>query len=400
MDNQHTSSEILPIFEAQRPSLATPEPLGDESLHKALDGRPDDWDAIHPAATVPLRFSFSGRGKDYLSLWLTNWILTIVTLGIYSAWAKVRRLQYVHQNTQLGGFAFGFHGEPKKILIGRIIGISLILISNATNIFGAKLAGFFSLIFIMAFPWLYRSSIRFYTRNSSYRNVRFRFVGTAKTMYGIYIKSALLVIFTAGLAFPYVVYRLRRYRIEHSRWGNNTFQFTSSAGAFFGIYILNIVVTALVMLGLVALAFASASPWLKGLDKDLSHAMTQPTQTQILIVIGIYLLFIYMVYMIGRVLTQDMIFKESWNHIAIGKSRFACDLSIVRLYVIRYGCFIASLLTLGVFIPFAHMIITKRRIESITVTPSHDFDVAQAALDEDTTRSAEVADMFDIDIGW
>ena len=400
MDNQQTSSEVSTISEADIHPQAPLEPLTNAPLHKALDGKPDDWDAIHAMTVTPLRFSFSGHGKDYLSLWLTNWILTIVTLGVYSAWAKVRRLQYVHQNTQLGGFAFGFHGEPKKILMGRIIGVGLILISNATNIFGAKLATFFSLLFIVAFPWLYRSSIRFYTRNSSYRNVRFRFVGTSKAMYGIYLKSTLLVIFTAGLAFPYVVYRLRRYRIEHSRWGNNAFQFTSSAGAFFGIYILNIVVTALVMLGLVAVAFASASPWLKDLDKDLSQAMTQPAQTQVLIVIGLYLLFIYMVYMIGRVLTQDMIFKESWNHIAIGKSRFACDLSIVRLYFIRYGCFIASLLTLGIFIPFAHMIITKRRIESITVTPSHDFDVAQATLDEDTTRSAEVADMFDIDIGW
>ncbi|AXF85778.1 hypothetical protein DTO96_101514 [Ephemeroptericola cinctiostellae] len=400
MDNQHISSEISPAFEVQGPSQATPDPLANESLHKALDGQPDDWDAVHPTAATPLRFSFSGRGKDYLSLWLTNWILTIVTLGIYSAWAKVRRLQYVHQNTQLGGFAFGFHGEPKKILIGRIIGIGLIFISNATNIFGAKLAGFFSLMFIIAFPWLYRSSIRFYTRNSSYRNVRFRFVGTAKAMYSIYLKSALIVIFTAGWAFPYVVYRLRRYRIEHSRWGNNAFQFSSSAGAFFGIYILNIVVTALVMLGLMALAFASSSSLLKGLSKEISNIMTHPTQSQILIMAGLYLLFIYMVYVIGRVLTQDLIFKESWNHIAIGKSRFACDLSIVRLYFIRYGCFIASLLTLGIFIPFAHMIITKRRIESISVTPSHDFDVAQATLDEDTTRSAEVADMFDIDIGW
>ena len=400
MDNQYTTPERPPVSEAQHPPKTTSDSLAHESLHKALDGQPDDWNTIHPTAITPLRFSFSGHGKDYLSLWLTNWILTIVTLGIYSAWAKVRRLQYVHQNTQLGGFAFGFHGEPKKILIGRIIGVALILISNATNIFGAKLAGAFSLIFILAFPWLYRSSIRFYTRNSSYRNVRFRFVGTAKGMYSLYFKSALIIIFTAGLAFPYVVYRLRRYRIEHSRWGNNTFQFTSSAGAFFGIYILNIVVTALVMLGLAAIAFASASPWLKDFNKDLNHVMTQPTQTQVLILIGLYLLFIYTVYMIGRVLTQDMIFKESWNHIAIGKSRFACDLSIVRLYFIRYGCFIASLLTLGIFIPFAHMIITKRRIESITVTPSHDFDVVQATLDDDTTRSAEVADMLDIDIGW
>ncbi len=82
----------------------TPAPLN--AFERAMDGKADDW-ASQPAAQ-PLRFSFSGRGRDYLSLWLSNWILTIATLGIFSAWAKVRRLQYVHQNTLLGGSALVF----------------------------------------------------------------------------------------------------------------------------------------------------------------------------------------------------------------------------------------------------------------------------------------------------
>lgn len=411
MDNEQYSSKTSNAFEAQNVPQSHAEPLIDssinnwdspaESLDKALDGQPDDWSTRAPAAAQPLRFSFSGRGRDYLSLWLTNWIFTIATLGVYSAWAKVRRLQYVHQNTQLGGFAFGFHGEPKKILIGRIIGVALIVLSNATNVFGVQLAGFFSLLFIAVFPWLYRSSIRFYTRNSSYRNVRFRFVGTSKNLYGIYLKGALLVVLTAGIAFPYVSYRLRRYRIEHSRWGNNAFQFNSSAGAFFGIYILNVVVTAVMFFVFIGLALLLASPFIADFTKEVQDSFAHKIDSSTMLAIAaLYLLFIYLTYMISRVLTQDMIFKEVWNHTSIGQSRFACDLSVVRLYFVRYGCFVASLLTLGLFIPFAHMIITRRRIESITFTPSHDFDVTQAALDEDTTRSAEVADMLDIDIGW
>lgn len=391
--------QIEPTEQFHVPKLEPIEPI--EHLHKALDGLPDDWDSPSPTqAPQPLRFSFSGSGKDYLSLWLTNWILTILTVGIYSAWAKVRRLQYIHQNTQLGGFAFGFHGEATKILVGRIIGIALIIASNLTNVFGIELAGTFTFLFFALFPWLYRSSIRFYSRNSSYRNVRFRFGNTSKSMYWLYFKSVLIVVFSAGFAFPYVVYKLRRYRIENSSWGNNQFKFTSTASAFFGIYILNIVVTILVVVGLVALSFALASPWIDDITKELANLDNETDQTKVLVVVGLYFLFIYAVYMLGRVLTQDMIFKESWNHIAIGRSRFSCDLSVVRLYFIRCGCFIASVLTLGLFIPYSHMIISKRRIESISVTPSHDFDVAQATLDDDTTRSAEVAGMFDIDIGW
>lgn len=42
-------------------------------------------------ATKPL--TFTGTGAEYFGIWIVNLLLTIVTLGIYSSWAKVRRLQ-------------------------------------------------------------------------------------------------------------------------------------------------------------------------------------------------------------------------------------------------------------------------------------------------------------------
>ncbi|TDR31841.1 YjgN family protein [Hydromonas duriensis] len=385
-----TTSANAPATEASTEYAS--EPIS--TLHKALDGKPDDWQSDQPVK--PLRFTFSGRGRDYLSLWLINWIFTIATLGIYSAWAKVRRLQYVHQNTQLAGYAFGFHGEAQKILIGRIIGIGLIMLSNSMNWISTELTGTFTLCLILMFPWLYRSSIRFYTRNTSYRNIRFKFTGTSKRIYGIYVTNILLLLFTLGFAFPYTVYRLRRYRVNNSNWGHNSFNFSSSTGAFFRIYILSFITTILILAGVGIAVFFSAT---SAIEK-IAEGINNENENIYFIFVGLYALFIYAVYMVAHLLTQDMIYKESWNHINIGPTRFSCDLSIPRLYLIRIGCFLASIATLGIFIPFAHMIITKHRIESISVIPSHDFDVMQAILDEDTTRSAEVADMFDIDIGW
>jgi uncharacterized membrane protein YjgN (DUF898 family) len=45
----------------------------------------------------------------------------VATLGIYSAWAKSRRLQYFYRITQLAGAGFDFRGAPKAILRGRIL---------------------------------------------------------------------------------------------------------------------------------------------------------------------------------------------------------------------------------------------------------------------------------------
>ena len=230
-------------------------------LHKALDGQPDDWAPKVAIKTEPIRFSFSGRGRDYLSLWLTNWILTIATLGIYSAWAKVRRLQYTHQNTQLGGYAFNFHGEPRAILIGRVIAIVLLVMASIGDFFQeisllVSVSSAFYLALSFGYPWFMRSSMRFYSRNSSYRNVRFKFKGDLGEIYIIYILGGLLTVFTLGLGFPYLIYRLRRYHVENNYWGNNKFSFNASKGSFFGIYFLHIIITIMVYAAVIGLAIS------------------------------------------------------------------------------------------------------------------------------------------------
>ncbi|OYZ81700.1 MAG: hypothetical protein B7Y03_12095 [Polaromonas sp. 24-62-144] len=57
-----------------------------------------------PASAAPgidrHRVSFTGSGGDYFRLWLSNLLLTLVTLGIYTPWARRRRIQYFFRNTR------------------------------------------------------------------------------------------------------------------------------------------------------------------------------------------------------------------------------------------------------------------------------------------------------------
>src|ERR1700742_5249025 len=84
-------------------------------------------DTPPPASSVrpPEQLRFTGTGASYFGIWIVNLLLTIVTLGIYSAWAKVRRLQYFYRNTQLADSSFDFQGSPIKILIGRVTAVLL-----------------------------------------------------------------------------------------------------------------------------------------------------------------------------------------------------------------------------------------------------------------------------------
>ena len=66
---------------------------------------------------MPCRFE--GDSLEYFRIWIVNIFLTIVTLGIYSAWAKVRTLRYFYGNTWLDNNSFSYLANPLQILKGR-----------------------------------------------------------------------------------------------------------------------------------------------------------------------------------------------------------------------------------------------------------------------------------------
>ena len=71
--------------------------------------------------------NFHGTGKEFFSIWIVNLLLTIVTLGIYSAWAKVRTNRYLYGNLEIDGHRFAYLAEPLQILKGRIISAILLV---------------------------------------------------------------------------------------------------------------------------------------------------------------------------------------------------------------------------------------------------------------------------------
>ena len=85
--------------------------------------------ATSPVATARVlrkgKVSFHGKASEFFSIWIVNLLLSIVTLGIYSAWAKVRTNRYFYGNTDIDGHRFSYLANPLQILKGRIIAVCL-----------------------------------------------------------------------------------------------------------------------------------------------------------------------------------------------------------------------------------------------------------------------------------
>ena len=131
-----------------------------------------------PQQIAPTRheFQFTGTGSEFFGIWIVNLALTVVTLGIYSAWATVRTRRYFRGNTVLAGHSFEYHASPVRILVGRLIALGLLIGYNISVSFSIYALIVWVPIFFAAFPWLITSSLRFNARNTCYLNVRFNFV--------------------------------------------------------------------------------------------------------------------------------------------------------------------------------------------------------------------------------
>src|SRR5277367_5346930 len=192
--------------------------------------------AANSAAGVPAPVHFTGRGTEYFGIWIVNLLLTIVTLGIYSAWAKVRRLQYFYRHTEVAGSSFDFHGKPLKILIGRAIAVLMLIAYNyAVRIHSPWTLAVVGVI-ALAMPWLLRNSFRFRLYNTSWRGVRFHFKGAVGSAYRVFLLNGFLTMITLYLLAPFMHQRLKAYQHNNSWFGKTQCSFHARVGQFYKVY--------------------------------------------------------------------------------------------------------------------------------------------------------------------
>ena len=200
-------------------------------------------------------FSFEGSSGEFFRIWIVNIALTILTLGIYSAWAKVRTNRYIYANTYLNGSNFEYNADPIKILKGRIIviGVYVVFLIFSDYLMMYKVAGAIALFAFLAMPWLMRQAVSFKLRNTSYRNIPFKYTGKTSEFYLFFLIHTPLNIVTLFLAFPYSYAKFKKLVIDKSEYGQGRFNFEGTAGEVYSIYILIFIWSILFMIAIAIL---------------------------------------------------------------------------------------------------------------------------------------------------
>lgn len=327
-------------------------------------------------------FKFHGSGWEYFRIWIVNLLLTVVTLGIYSAWAKVRRLQYFYRNTQLAGASFDYHGDPKAILKGRIIGFGLLMVYNLSIKFNPLLGLGIALMLGLVMPWLLLRSLRFKLVNSSYRGLRFNFAGTERGAYNAFLKYPILAGLSLYLLAPLAHQRIKQYQFANSEFGKTRFGFGVPVKSFYVIYLSSLVA----MAGAVLLAVAMFRH-LAQTDPKMAilPAMLLPMAAFVVVAT------LFTAYM------QNMV----WNNVTLGAHSFYCNVSARRLLWIGATNLLGVVATLGLYTPFAAVRMQRYKLEAMGLAASGGLGEFVAGQQQAVTATGEeTAEMFDVDISF
>ena len=167
-----------------------------------------------------------------------------MTLGIFSAWAKVRSKRYFYGNTFIGEHAFDYHAAPLAHPAGPgHRACALLLGYSLTSGYRARRRVFVWAICcsLVALPWLIKSSLRFTARNTSYRNVRFDFHGTYwGALQGIPALAGARGRITLFTILPFSHRARDYYNINNHSFGQDAFKAEIPVGQLYQIYLMRV----------------------------------------------------------------------------------------------------------------------------------------------------------------
>ena len=339
-------------------------------------------------------FAFTGTGAEYFRIWIVNLILSVATLGIYSAWAKVRRLEYFYRHTRVSGASFDYHGKPLAILKGRIV--SFLLLG------GYYVAGYFSpafgvgvaIVVAALLPWLLVRSMRFRLYNSSYRGLRFHFHGTSRESYRVFLALPLLTAASGFTLMPLLHHQLKRFQYSNASYGQTRFTFDARISAFYKVYLLMVLGAIMLLLVIVVLLML-----LVGLGLISGNTGTEPLSQQVVLIGGTIIMYALGMAVFWSLMTVQ-IRNLVWRHTALGPHRFISTLEVHRLFAIVVTNVLGVVFTLGLFRPYAEIRLARYVIGELSLVSSGRLDeFAAAAQPETPALGEEAAELLDVDFG-
>jgi len=369
-----------------------------------------------------LGIRFTGSGSEYFRIWIVNLLLIVVTLGLYIPFARARRIRYFYANTLVDGQALAFHGNPWRMFRGFLLLLVLAGAYSGAGQISPAAAGVAFVLLCVIWPALWRSALRFRLGNTSWRGLRFAFrgdlTGAYKAVLPVYLTvlplvlmpllvgkhrpedmpgwvgALYLVLSMAWLLFwPWGLALIKRYQHRGYTLGHERADIDLSTGSMyglvfkgFGMCLLIGIVAGVLVAGIAAAAIHGGPESAPG-RAALTFAPLFAAYLLAFLIVGCW----------GTSRLQNMV----WSGTHSQHLRFS---SVLRARSYMGLCLknaILTVLTVGLYRPFAVISATRMRVEAVGVDLSGSYEYFMADTEasyQDATGDAS-GDFFGIDLG-
>jgi uncharacterized membrane protein YjgN (DUF898 family) len=381
---------------------------------------PNHQNRLEPSFDATIRrlpIEFTGSGSEYFRIWIVNLLLLLVTLGLYWPWAKVRRQRYFWGNTLVDGDPLGFHGDPKQMFKGwALVGVLFVLYNWASSF--SAVAGLVAFVALAAlWPALWRSSMAFRMANTSWRGLRFRFVGSLRDAYLAHLPPFLVVLpmvllslaipedpeqsppdwvmASIGgvfllflLTLPWMLWRMKAYQHRHYVLGPLQTDFRATLKSFYLLAVKPLLLAAVLLTPLVGVVWSllesngGVSPWFRWIP---------------FLILAVW---VAMFLGIGPWITtrlQNLVWTKTGN----ARMRFVSQLRFRDMLWLSLKNALLIGLTLGLYWPFAKVAMARLRLEAVHIRTITDMEALLSAGHERPAEAAGDAagDFFGLDVG-
>ncbi|QRV24965.1 YjgN family protein [Marinomonas foliarum] len=377
---------------------------------------------------TPLKFN--GSGSEYFKIWIVNILLTIVTLGLYRPWAKVRTLRYFYGNTELDNSNFEYHATGKQLFVSFIIAVALLLVYLVISQLNPILGLILPIALLIALPWIIWRSMKFNLSMSSHRNVRFGFNGEISGSY-IALLAYPIGLLAAGIAALYFVSQIsiwlalalsliaypayfamiskvtNSYVVNGSHFGQGQFSTNLEFKPFFMIILKAAGLAFLFLLVVVIVAFAvifssGNSGSLGSLFEAITNLGTSGNATSFIfgMIISIYGIFILAgLYLLSYIKARQRMYLFSKT--TLNKSiTFESTLTTNKYFSVMLTNLLLLVCSLGLGYPWAAVRLYRYSIENINIQAEEGFnDFISKQSGEEGPLGEELGDAFNADIG-
>ena len=314
------------------------------------------------------RFRYDGTGGALFVLQLINALLTIVTLGIYSFWAKNALRVFHYEHTELDGERFAYHGTGGELLVGALKGFAILFVlgiafAAANTVLGVvdmgatetlvmqyALMGVFYVGFGLLMVLAIHGTRRYRVSRSSFRTVRFSYRAGIGRYAVMMIRGIILTVVTLGFYGPYFANERRAFLTRNTRFGSEPFRYDGEPQEMFRQFVKYVLLT-IPTLGLCWIWYAA-----------FKH-------------------------------------RHFWNHTTFGEVQFRSTVQGGELFTLFLTNALLTVCTLGIGAPWA---ITRTKAfyaENMALEGVIDWAMILQRMQPATATGEGLAEALDVDVG-